>query len=41
MRWSIAVALAALVGAGAARVHAQKPQATASPPRNLPRPLVR
>ena len=28
MRWSIGVALAVLVGVGAARVHAQKPQET-------------
>ena len=31
MRWSIGVALAVLVGVGAVRVHAQKPQATAQP----------
>lgn len=29
MRWSMGVALAVLVGVGAARVHAQKPQGTA------------
>ena len=31
MRWSIGFALAVLVGVGAARVHAQKPQGTAKP----------
>ena len=31
MRWSIGVALAVLVGVGAARVHAQQPQGTAKP----------